>query len=213
MTSLQIRLLAGIVLLTSGCGTGGVVGSSVDSVNAAPELASGPRPTIAVSSFKIAAPKAKEEVGDGLQDMLSMALLRTQCCDVLEPDQDGGGGADYLVTGALTEFEPSAGGVTASDQGNGGVAGLMQRIGVQNVSADAAQVGIDIRLVEQGTRKIRNATFVRGIAVDLESLEFSDDSLGSGLEVYSNTPMEAAVRDAIDKAAYFIAESTAPPTG
>jgi hypothetical protein len=48
--------------------------------------------------------------------------------------------------------------------------------------------------------------------VDIESLQFSDDSLGSGLEVYSNTPMEAAVRDAIEKAAVLIAKS-AEPTG
>jgi curli biogenesis system outer membrane secretion channel CsgG len=129
----------------------------------------------------------------------------------LEADQDGGS-ADYIVTGALTEFEPSVGGLRASDRGMGGLAGFMQKIGIQNANADAAQVGIDIRLVEQGTRKIRNATLVRGMAVDVESLKFSDDSLGSGLEVYSNTPMEAAVRDAIEEAAAFVARS-AEPTG
>jgi curli biogenesis system outer membrane secretion channel CsgG len=206
----QIRLLAGIVLLTSSCATGGLIGSSVDSVSATPEPAAGPRPTVAVSSFKVAAPKAKNEVGDGLQDMLSMALLRTQCCQVVEFDQNGNASADYLVTGALTEFEPSVGGVKASGQASGAVAGFMQRIGIQNANADAAHVGIDIRLVEQGTHEIRNATLVRGVALDIESLKFSDDSLGSGLEVYSNTPMEAAVRDAIEKAAVFIARSAVP---
>jgi curli biogenesis system outer membrane secretion channel CsgG len=203
--------MAAFALFASGCATGGMISSSVDSVEAVPEPAAGPRPTVAVSPFKVAAPKAKEEVGDGLQDMLSMALLRTQCCQVLEADQDGGS-ADYIVTGALTEFEPSVGGLRASDRGMGGLAGFMQKIGIQNANADAAQVGIDIRLVEQGTRKIRNATLVRGMAVDVESLKFSDDSLGSGLEVYSNTPMEAAVRDAIEEAAAFVARS-AEPTG
>lgn len=207
MTSFEIRLLAGIVLLFSGCTTGGMVSSNVESVETAPKPASGLRPTVAVSSFRVAAAKAKEEFGDGLQDMLTMALVRTQCCQVLEPDHDGGGDADYLVTGALTEFEPSIGGLKASDQGSGGIGELMQRIGIQDASVDAAQVGIDIRLVEQATREIRSATLVRGVSVDVESLKFADDSLGSGLEVYSNTPMEAAVRDAIEQAASFVAES------
>ena len=48
--------------------------------------------------------------------------------------------------------------------------------------------------------------------MDIEPLKFSDDALGSELEVYSNTPIEAAVRDAIEKAAVFIARS-AGPTG
>jgi curli biogenesis system outer membrane secretion channel CsgG len=212
MKSFHVRLLAGIALLTSGCGTGGIVGSSVDSVSAAPEPAAGPRPTVAVSSFNIAAPKAEKEVGNSLQDMLTMALLRTQCCQVLEADEDGSSSADYLVTGALTEFEPSVGGMGASDHGSGVLAGFMQEVGLQNANADAAHVGIDIRLVAQSTREIRNATLVRGVAADIESLQFSDDSLGSGLEVYSNTPMEAAVRDAIEKAAVLIAKS-AEPTG
>jgi curli biogenesis system outer membrane secretion channel CsgG len=189
-----------------------MVSSSVDSVSAAPEPAAGPRPTVAVASFNVAAPKAEKEVGNSLQDMLAMALLRTQCCRVLEAEQDGSSSADYLVTGALTEFEPSVGGVAASDHGSGFLGGIMQDVGLQNATADAAQVGIDIRLVAQSTREIRNATLVRGVAMDIESLKFSDDSLGSGLEVYSNTPMEAAVRDAIEKAAVFVAKS-AEPTG
>jgi len=212
MKSFHVRLLAGVALLTSGCGTGGMVSSSVDSVSAAPEPAAGPRPTVAVASFNVAAPKAEKEVGNSLQDMLAMALLRTQCCRVLEAEQDGSSSADYLVTGALTEFEPSVGGVAASDHGSGFLGGIMQDVGLQNATADAAQVGIDIRLVAQSTREIRNATLVRGVAMDIESLKFSDDSLGSGLEVYSNTPMEAAVRDAIEKAAVFVAKS-AEPTG
>ena len=212
MKSFHAHLLAGLALLTSGCGTGGMVGSSVDSVSAAPEPAAGPLPTVAVSSFNVAAPKAEKEVGNSLQDMLTMALLRTQCCQVLEAEQDGSSSADYLVTGALTEFEPSVGGVEASNHGSGGLAGFMQEVGLQNANADAAHVGIDIRLVAQSTREIRNATLVRGVAMDIESLQFSDDSLGSGLEVYSNTPMEAAVRDAIEKAAVFVAKS-AEPTG
>lgn len=86
----------------------------------------------------------------------------------------------------------------------------MRRIGIESATADAAEVGIDIRLVEQGTNEIRNATHVRGYAVNIDALKFTDDSLGSGMEVYSNTPIEAAVRDAIEKAATFIAKSAEP---
>jgi curli biogenesis system outer membrane secretion channel CsgG len=206
-----------MALLTSGCAAGGMVGAKVDPVTAAPEPAAGPRPTIAVTAFKIAAPKAKQVIGDGLSDMLSMALLRTQCCQVLEVDNDGSTDATYLVVGALTEFEPSAGGVNADlpagtplDKVRGRLAGIMQDLGIQSAKAEAAEVGIDIRLIEQRNSKIHNATHVRGYAVDLESLKFSDDSLGSGLEVYSNTPMEAAVRDAIEQAAVFVAQSAEP---
>jgi curli biogenesis system outer membrane secretion channel CsgG len=163
----------------------------------------------------VAAPKAKEEVGDGLQDMLMMALLRTECCRILEPEGDSSSGAEYLVAGALTEFEPSVAGAKASvpantpvDQLSSGFASLIQQIGIDSANADAAQVGLDIRLIKAG--EIRHATHVTGYAVDIESLKFSDDSLGSGLEVYSNTPMEAAVRDAVEKAAQEIAGSARP---
>jgi curli biogenesis system outer membrane secretion channel CsgG len=212
----RVLILTGVVLL-SGCVTGGLINTTFDSVEAAPEPAAGPRPKVAVSVFRVAAPKAKQEVGDGLQDMLMMALLRTQCCQVLEPDQDGDGGAEYIVAGALTEFEPSVSGVKANvpaatplDRVSGGFANVMQQFGIQSAEAEAAQVGIDIRLIEQGSRNIRNAIHVRGYAVDIDSLKFSDDSLGSGLEVYSNTPMEAAVRDAIEQAAVFVAKSARP---
>lgn len=136
---------------------------------------------------------------------------------MLDSDQDGGGGADYVVTGALTEFEPSVVSVKANipagtplDQMRSSFASVMQQFGIESASADAAEVGIDIRLVVQGTREIRNATRVRGYAMNIDALKFTDDSLGSGLEVYLNTPMEAAVRDAIQKAATFIAKSAEP---
>lgn len=211
MSSSRLWFLVGFVLFTSGC----AVGVDVDSVEAVP--AASTRPTIAVSTFNITAPKAKDEVGEGLQDMLNMALLRTQCCRVLESDQDGGGNADYVVIGALTKFEPSIGGVKTSvptgtplDKVRSSLGGIMRRIGIESATADAAEVGIDIRLVEQGTNEIRNATHVRGYAVNIDALKFTDDSLGSGMEVYSNTPIEAAVRDAIEKAATFIAKSAEP---
>ena len=209
------RSVVGVLLLTGGCASTGMMGMDVDSVKAAPEAAVGPRPTVAVSAFRVAAPKAKEEVGDGLQDMLMMALLRTECCRVLEPEGDSSSGAEYLVAGALTEFEPSVAGAKASvpantpvDQLSSGFASLIQQIGIDSANADAAQVGLDIRLIKAG--EIRHATHVTGYAVDIESLKFSDDSLGSGLEVYSNTPMEGAVRDAVEKAAQEIAGSARP---
>ena len=97
---------------------------------------------------------------------------------------------------------------TPVDQLSSGFASLIQQIGIDSANADAAQVGLDIRLIKAG--EIRHATHVTGYAVDIESLKFSDDSLGSGLEVYSNTPMEAAVRDAVEKAAQEIAGSARP---
>jgi curli biogenesis system outer membrane secretion channel CsgG len=215
LVMISLRSVVGVALLASGCGSTGLMGLEADSVTAAPEPAAGPRPTVEVSAFRVAAPKAKKEVGDGLQDMLMMALLRTECCRVLEPQGDGGSGAEYLVTGALTEFEPSVAGAKASvpantpvDQLRGSFAGVMQELGIDSANTDAAQVGLDIRLVKAG--EIRHATHVTGYAVDIESLKFSDDSLGSGLEVYSNTPMDAAVRDAVEKAAQEIAVSAQP---
>ncbi len=211
----RLWLLVGAVLLTGSCATSGLVGVEADSVEAAPTT--GPRPTISVSSFTVAAAKAKEELGDGLQDMLNMALLRTQCCRVLDSRQDGRGSADYVVIGALTEFEPSVTSVQANlpvgtplDNMRSSFAGVMHQLGIQSATADTAEVGIDVRLVVQGTSEIRNATHIRGRAVSIDALKFTDDSLGSGLEVYSNTPMEAAVRDAIEKAATFIAKSAEP---
>ena len=136
-----------------------------------------------------------------------MALLRTECCRVLEPEGDTSSGAEYLVVGALTEFEPSVAGAKA-DQLSSGFGSIMHQIGIDSATADAAQVGLDIRLVKAG--EIRHAAHVTGYSVDIDSLKFSDDSLGSGLEVYSNTPLEAAVRDAVEKAAQEIAGSARP---
>ena len=86
MTLTRIRLLAGVALLTSGCTIGGMVGAAVDSVEAAPEPAAGPRPKVVVAAFKVAAPKAREEVGDGLRQAGIAALgLGADRVEVHEP--------------------------------------------------------------------------------------------------------------------------------
>ena len=205
-------------------GCGGVttnVSTSKQNVNEVVKY-KGPKARIAVASFKCKAAKCNGQIGSGISDMLTTALFKTGKFIVVERSGEGLGaiekelslntsmnrpsrnleGADILVVGAITAFEPKAGGITA-----GGI--VVPRgvpfLGGMKFGKNEAYIAADIRLIDVRTGRIINATTVEGRASKwsvggLGGGVTSSIALGGGLSVYKNTPMEKAIRVMIDNA-------------
>ncbi len=192
----------------------------------------GPKARIAVASFKCKAAKCNGEIGSGLADMLSTALFRTGRFVVLErgeglraiqeelnlgqsgyvqqgkaPQKGLLEGADILVVGAITAFEPNASGI-----GGGGVVIPLKIPFLGGIAAKKkeAYIAADIRLIDVRTGRVINATTVEGKTSSwklggLGGTVIGSVALGGGLGVYRNTPMEKAVRVMIENAVNAIA--------
>ncbi len=185
----------------------------------------GPKARIAVASFRCKAAKCYEGIGDGVKDMLVDALFRSNRFIVLERGEGfeevqrelemargrdfnkrrapkGGHleGADILVVGAITAFEPNAEGI------KGGIGALLGRfMGGVGVDTKEAYIAANIRLVDVRTGRIINSTRVEGKASSfsvggLGGALIGHVPLAGGLSVYKNTPMEKAVMVMIDRA-------------
>ncbi len=193
----------------------------------------GPRARIAVASFKCKAAKCNGEIGSGLADMLSTALFQTGRFVVLERGeglkaiqeelnlgqsgyvQQGKApqiglleGADILVIGAITAFEPNASGI-----GGGGVIipFNVPILGGAAIKKKEAYIAADIRLVDVRTGRVINATKVEGKASQWKvgggaGLVLGTVALGGGLGAYKNTPMEKAIRVMLENAVKAIAQ-------
>jgi outer membrane protein OmpA-like peptidoglycan-associated protein/curli biogenesis system outer membrane secretion channel CsgG len=108
-------------------------------------------------------------------------------------------GADILVTGAVTAFEPDAGG------GGGFLGGLKDKAaGKVGVKSKKAKMQIDIKIIDIRTRRILKAKTVKAESKNWKVDMFgggivNDVALAGGLGAYSNEPMETAVRAALAK--------------
>lgn len=193
----------------------------------------GPKARIAVVSFKCKAAKCWQgQIGEGIADMLATALFQTGRFIVLErkagleeikeelflsesgwvdpkkaPKKGLLEGADILVLGAITAFEPeteeigAGGGVIVPLPGFGGI-----RLGKKD-----AYIAAEIRLVDVRTGRVVNATRVEGRASSWKVGTaggglISDVALGGGLKVYRNTPMERAIQVMLDNAVRAISQ-------
>jgi len=147
----------------------------------------GPKARIAVSRFTDKTGKGwwTGQIGDGMADMLTTALFNTNRFIVLErqtlqdvlAEQDLGAsgrirqdtaapigqieGAELLVTGAVTEFEPGSSGIGGGLGGVGGgvVGGILGGL-------KKSHVAIDLRIIDTRTSRIVAATTVEGEATD-----------------------------------------------
>ncbi len=185
----------------------------------------GPKARITVSKFTNKSAKGYGDIGEGMTDMLTTALFNSNRFIVLERGELGEvmreqdlaasgrikkgteapigeiEGAELLVVGAITEFEPSAGGV------GGGllVPGFGAGLGVKT-----AHVAIDIRVIDAKTSRILAATSVEGKANDIGGL--AGISVGGPLAIgfggFAKTPMEKAIRVCLQAAVSFIAQQT-----
>ncbi len=196
----------------------------------------GPQARIAVSRFTNKSKDAyrwySPEIGDGMADMLTTALVNSGRFIVLERqaledvlgEQDLGAsgrvrqdtaapigeieGAELLVVAAVTEFEDHASGTAGGAGGfGGGVFGAIA--GSQN----KAHMAIDLRLIDAKTSRVLMATSVEGEAKDYKAGGLlggfgSGFGVGGGLATWKNTPREKALRVVIERAAEEIIHRT-----
>jgi len=237
--SLLLPLVAA-ACATTGAVTGGP-GDGMDSARLAPY--DGPRARVAVAKFEDRTARGAGEIGDGMATMLTTALVNSNRFLVLERDaldevlreQDLGAsgrvqaataapigeieGAELLVIGAVTGFEPEKIGI------GGGIVGLGTLIGTavlhsqdQNIPIAAAaykesSIAIDVRAIDAATSRVLFTT-----SIDAKGIDWGGGVIGEIGGGHSRLPLafggfqkaatEKAVRRAIDLAVVELARRT-----
>lgn len=204
------------------------------------EDAMGPKARVAVTRFENKSAKGGGEIGTGMAEMLSNALFATNRFIVLEREaigdvlveQDFGAsgrvkqetapvigeieGADILVMGTITEFEPGAAGVGGEGERAFDLPGhVTRRIGetLGRIKAGGAirksHMALIIKMVDAKTGRRLASEQVEGSATDIEGLAgLSRGTLSGAFSGYSKTPMEKAIRICIDEAVKIIVAKT-----
>ncbi|QQR79608.1 MAG: hypothetical protein IPJ69_09645 [Deltaproteobacteria bacterium] len=187
----------------------------------------GPKSRVAVAQFgttdKFASVYGGWNIGGGLAAQLVTALIQSQRVVVVERailskvliEQELGQsklsssftqtpagqllGVDYLIVGEVTEFEER-------QMGGGGSLSVMKGFGPKiSGEASAAQVGIDLRVIDTRTGEILHSHRAQGRSwekalatkVDYKFIEFGGDT-------FHKTPLGQATRRAINDALQFI---------
>ncbi|MGX1114553.1 CsgG/HfaB family protein [Pseudoalteromonas lipolytica] len=197
----------------------------------------GPKARIAVARFTDKSNDSRwwrKEIGEGMADQLTTALVSTnrfivlerQALDAVLSEQDlavsgrvsaasGAAygeieGAEIVVVAAVTEFDDDSSGASV---GSGGFIGDV----FSSVSAgfSGSHMAIDLRLIDTRTSRILAATSVEGGSKDFDftsaATNFGGALVGGNLSGWSNTPKEKALREVIVKAVEFL-ESKVPST-
>lgn len=194
----------------------------------------GPKAAIAVADFEdktVGTGQYRAEYGRGMQDMLVTALFNTNRYIVLEreklqaviAEQDMGAsgrfrqdtaapigeleGAQLLVVAAVTGFDPGQAGGRAGASGRGG--GLLGDLQSLMGGYQRAHLALDLRIIDTATGRILAATNVQGNAhsYDLGASAMGTQA-GGALSTFARTPMEQAIRTAINEAVNFVAGQT-----
>lgn len=199
------------------------------------EDAIGPKARVAVTRFEDKTAKGYRAIGDGMAEMLANALFATNRFIVLErqaigdvlSEQDLGAsgrvkretapsigeieGADLLIMGTITEFEPGTSGA------GGGLGGLIplpgRRIGIGGIAGGikTSHVAMIIKVIDAKTGRRLASEQVEGKATDIGGLAgMAGGPLAGAFGAYSKTPMEKAVRVAIEEAVRLIIAKTPP---
>ncbi|MFH1577502.1 MAG: CsgG/HfaB family protein [Candidatus Omnitrophota bacterium] len=195
---------------------------------------SGPKARIAVENFNVKAAKINGEIGPGLYEMFSAALINSNRFSVVAhqvagiakdqqaPSVSGETDlanhqrqneirvADLIISAAVVEFKPQASGGRSGVGGGGGVGSGVWG-GLSSSALNKAVLALDIRLVDASSSEILAATRVEGQASDISGAIMTGLlegwGLGSGLSVYANTPTEKAIRICIIEAVKYISQS------
>nr|MBN2277558.1 OmpA family protein [candidate division Zixibacteria bacterium] len=193
----------------------------------------GNKARITVGTIKDKAEGCSWEVAESMGEMLSTALAQHDKFIVLagkeevdelideidfgesEYVEEGRGadkglmeGADILVAGAITGFEPDASGV------GGGIGGLKKKaFGALGASKKEAKILMDLKMYDIRTRRIIKAMSLEGKATSWKVGGVGggwtkDIALAGALGVYANEPMEGAIREVLGKAVEEIAKET-----
>ncbi|MFH1903354.1 MAG: CsgG/HfaB family protein [Candidatus Omnitrophota bacterium] len=229
--------LLALVMFAASCATTEEISTTV--TTGGPSVAEvttyqGPKARVAVARFEMKAAKGYNEIGSGMSDMLVDSLFKTNRFIVLERGEglsdikeelalsESGytekgkaaekgtlEGADILLTGAITAFEPEAEG----SGGGGFVIPLPLKIGGGvRIKSNKAYIAANIRLVDVRTGRIINSVKVEGKASDFKFGVVGGGLIGGvvlagGFEKYKNTPMEKAVTIMLDNAIKEIVKS------
>lgn len=197
----------------------------------------GPKARIAVARFTDKSNNSRwwrKEIGEGMADQLTTALVGTnrfivlerQALDAVLSEQDlavsgrvsaqsGAAygeieGAEIVVVAAVTEFDDDSSGASV---GSGGFIGDV----FSSVSAgfSGSHMAIDLRLIDTRTSRILAATSVEGGSKDFDftsaATNFGGALVGGSLSGWSDTPKEKALREVIIKAVEFL-ETKIPDT-
>ncbi len=191
----------------------------------------GNKARITVGTLKTKANQCSYEMAASIGEMLSSTLVNTGRFIVLasheevaelaeelefagsEYAESGQGpqkglmeSADLLVTGAITAFEPNAGG------GGGMLSGLKKKaMGSVGVSSSKAEIRIEVKLIDIRTRRVLKSKNIKAKSsqwsTDMTGGGWSEDlSMDGALGVYSNAPMEDAIRTALAKSVEMISK-------
>ncbi|KDC51505.1 CsgG/HfaB family protein [Pseudoalteromonas fuliginea] len=213
-------------------------GQNSPDINAvAQEQYNGPKARIAVARFTDKSNNSKwwrKEIGDGMADQLTTALVSTnrfivlerQALDAVLSEQDLAAsgrvsalsgaaygeieGAEIVVIAAVTEFDDDSSGASV---GSGGFIGDV----FSSVSAgfSGSHIAIDLRLIDTRTSRILAATSVEGGSKDFDftgaATNFGGALVGGNISGWSDTPKEKALREVIIKAVEFL-ETKIPDT-
>lgn len=230
ITTLALALMMGAACATTAPQpTATVTSSGGPSIGQArAEAYNGPKARIAVNKFVNKAALGGHKIGSGMSDMLTTALFSSNRFIVLDrqdhadvmAEQDLGAsgrvsqqtaapigqmeGAELLVTGAVTEFDPRA---------SGGFGGVGVPLGVGGLGVGGAtqnaHIAIDVKVVDTRTGRIVAAATVQGRATDqVGGIGAFLGPLALGLGGYQNTPMEKAIRVCIQKSVEYIVSQT-----
>ncbi|MBS3919491.1 MAG: SH3 domain-containing protein [Deltaproteobacteria bacterium] len=200
------------------------------------EDAMGPKARVAVSRFvdKSAKGKSTGQIGDGMAEMLANALFTTNRFIVLERgavgdvirEQDLGAsgrvktetaakigeieGADLLIQGTITEFEPGASGAAGGAGGRIPLPGRVGRgVGGFAVGIKTSHVAMIVKVIDAKTSRILASEQVEGKATDIGGITgMGGGGLAGVFGGYSNTPMEKAIRVAVEESVRLIVAKT-----
>jgi len=197
----------------------------------------GPKARIAVARFTDKSNDAnwwRKEIGEGMADQLTTALVGTnrfivlerQALDAVLSEQDlavsgrvsadsGAAygqieGAEMVVVASVTEFDDDNSGTSV------GGSGFMGDV-FSSVSAgfSSSHMAIDLRLIDTRTSRILAATSIEGGSKDFDftsaATNFGGALVGGNISGWSNTPKEKALREVIIKAVSYL-ESKVPKT-
>lgn len=241
------KVLAAALLLPllAGCATTATVrgggGPGIDEVRLEPY--DGPKARISVGSFEDKTAKGGGSIGEGMATMLTTALVNSNRFLVLERDlldevireQDLGAsgrvrqataaprgeieGAELLVLGAVTAFEPEAMGVGGALLGIGTLVGsaiLHEKHSAVPVAAATyteSHVAVDLRVVDTATSRILATVSVEAKGYDVGGGFITE--IGGGrarlplaFGGFQKGATEEAIRKAIDLGAAEIARRT-----
>ncbi len=135
------------------------------------------------------------------------ALTRAQASDPgAARSQAAADTADIEVFGALVHFDPKAAGSTVVSP----IMGLP--FGIIGNRITVSQITIEISVADGRSGQLLARQQIPGIARSVRgiigaALPGTGAAMPSSLDVYRNTPMELALRDCMQKAAYFVANN------